>query len=138
MLLTAGQEAIAQKPETKQETVIPNNKLDSALMESALRAENPDTNCGVKVAKEFKEVKIRMGGVRTLSAKDNPLVILDGIVVKMDTIGKLNPHIIESVTVLKSAEAIPIYGSEGVNGVFIITSKKPVKVKKIIPVKNSK
>jgi TonB-dependent SusC/RagA subfamily outer membrane receptor len=129
MLLTAGQQAVAQKVEAKQETVMPSNKIDSALMGSALRSENPDTSCGVKVAKEFKEVKIRMGGVRTLSAKDNPLVILDGVVVKMHTIGKLNPNNIESINVIKGAQAMAIYGSEGANGVIIITSKKPVKVK---------
>src|SRR5690606_29340931 len=36
----------------------------------------------------------------------------------------LNPHDIESITVLKDADATAIYGSRGANGVILITTKK--------------
>ena len=36
----------------------------------------------------------------------------------------LNPNDFESVTVLKDAAAVAVYGSRGANGVIVITSKK--------------
>jgi TonB-dependent SusC/RagA subfamily outer membrane receptor len=141
MLLTAGQEAMAQKVEAKQETVISTNKIDSAMMESAIKVEHLKLNCANKATIDSTEKRIVIrGGVSSIFINKDPLYVIDGVIVKMDIVGKLNPNNIESVNVLKGAEATAIYGSEGVNGVIIITSKKPVKVKvkKIIPVKNSK
>src|SRR5690606_27515317 len=39
-------------------------------------------------------------------------------------INRLNPNDIESITVLKGANAAALYGSEGVNGALMITTKK--------------
>jgi TonB-linked SusC/RagA family outer membrane protein len=50
-----------------------------------------------------------------------PLYVVDGIPVP--DIGRLNPNDIESITVLKGANAAALYGSEGVNGAIMITTK---------------
>lgn len=50
-----------------------------------------------------------------------PLYVVDGI--PIPDIGRLNPNDIESITVLKGANAAALYGSEGVNGAIMITTK---------------
>jgi len=54
-----------------------------------------------------------------------PLYIIDGKEVKeVKSINEMDPNPIESVTVLKDASAVSIYGERGKNGVIIITTKK--------------
>jgi len=74
---------------------------------------------------------IRIRGGSSLSAINDPLVIIDGIPVSSTTISGsrnnlniVNPNDIETVTVLKDASATAIYGSRASNGVIIITTKK--------------
>lgn len=56
------------------------------------------------------------------SSGSEPLFFIDGKKVK--SIQGLNPDDIESISVLKEETAISIYGTEGKNGVVLITSKK--------------
>ena len=74
---------------------------------------------------------IRIRGGSSLTASNNPLIVIDGV--PMDNNGvkglanplaMVNPQDIESFNVLKSASATAIYGSRGSNGVIIITTKK--------------
>ena len=66
---------------------------------------------------------IRIRGVGTLGngAKNNPLILVDGI---PDDINGLDPSDIESISVLKDASAAAIYGSRAANGVILITTKR--------------
>src|SRR5690554_750253 len=86
------------------------------------------------------EVKIR--GRNSIMAGNNPLYIIDGVPYDAQTMGTnfsvggiipagnisplnaINPAIIESIEVLKDADATAIYGSRGANGVVLITTKK--------------
>src|SRR5690606_775135 len=52
-----------------------------------------------------------------------PVYVLDGVVYA-GNISDINPHDIESVSVLKDATSASLYGSRGANGVIIITTKK--------------
>lgn len=70
------------------------------------------------------ETTIRLRGVNSLIAGNEPLFILDGSPINSSVINSLNPTDIESVTVLKDAASISIYGSRAANGVIVITSKK--------------
>lgn len=67
-------------------------------------------------------IRIRMGA--SLSASNDPLLVIDGVPVRSTSISSINPADIESVTVLKDASATAIYGSRASNGVIIITTKK--------------
>lgn len=74
---------------------------------------------------------IRIRGGSSLSAKNDPLVVIDGVIMSNSAPGGLsnplstiNPSDIESFTVLKDASATAIYGSRASNGVIIITTKK--------------
>ncbi|MFC4675772.1 SusC/RagA family TonB-linked outer membrane protein [Dysgonomonas termitidis] len=62
-------------------------------------------------------------GTRSISAKNDPLYVVDGIPVT-GALDEIPPGDIESVDVLKDASATAIYGSRGANGVIIITTKK--------------
>ncbi|MCC8188517.1 MAG: TonB-dependent receptor [Bacteroides sp.] len=67
-------------------------------------------------------IRIRMGA--SLSASNDPLIVIDGFPVHNASISSINPNDIESFTVLKDASATAIYGSRASNGVIIITTKK--------------
>lgn len=64
---------------------------------------------------------IRLRGGTSLTASNNPLIVVDGIA-GVD-INVVQPNDIKSIDVLKDASATAIYGSRGANGVIIITTK---------------
>lgn len=66
---------------------------------------------------------VRVRGVGSLYADNNPLYVLDGIPFDGD-IASIAPNDIESMTVLKDAAAAALYGARGANGVILITTKK--------------
>ena len=67
---------------------------------------------------------IRLRGLNSLNAGTTPLFILDGAPITQTVFTTLNPNDIESITVLKDAASVAIYGSRAANGVIVITSKK--------------
>ena len=67
---------------------------------------------------------ITIRGVRSLTASNSPLYVVDGIPLITGGIDNINPSDIESIDVLKDASATAIYGSRGANGVVIITTKQ--------------
>lgn len=84
---------------------------------------------------------IRIRGINSLRSDGNaPLYIIDGVPYSSESIGlgitntvqpgatsplnNINPADIESLEVLKDADATAIYGSRGANGVVLITTKK--------------
>ncbi|ESU19104.1 putative outer membrane protein [Flavobacterium cauense R2A-7] len=85
---------------------------------------------------------IQVRGINSLRADGNtPLYIVDGVPYSSQSLGdiqtsasilagtssplsSINPSDIESIEVLKDADATAIYGSRGANGVILITTKK--------------
>lgn len=78
-------------------------------------------------------------GSKSVNAVSDPLYVIDGIPMvnnkggqsgmwggtdEGDGLSQLNPDDIESISVLKGATAAILYGSQGANGVIIITTKK--------------
>ena len=74
-------------------------------------------------SKPGDEMQIRIRGQRSLSASNDPLIVLDGIPF-MGKLSDINPADIKSMDILKDASATAIYGSRGANGVIIITTAK--------------
>ncbi len=83
--------------------------------------------------------RIRIRGNASLSGNTMPLVVIDGVLIQPGTSGadswgdardfgnqmkNLNPDDYESVTVLKGSAASALYGSQALNGVLLITTKK--------------
>jgi TonB-linked SusC/RagA family outer membrane protein len=74
-------------------------------------------------SKPGAEMQIRIRGQRSLTASNDPLIVLDGIPF-MGNLSDINPADIKSMDILKDASATAIYGSRGANGVIIITTAK--------------
>lgn len=66
---------------------------------------------------------IRIRGTRSISASNEPLIIVDGITDAIHDLNDINADDIASISVLKDASSTAIYGSRGANGVIIITTK---------------
>lgn len=71
---------------------------------------------------ELGSIYIR--GVRSITASNSPLYVVDGIPLAAGGIEAINPNDIEAIDVLKDASATAIYGSRGANGVVLVTTKK--------------
>ena len=67
---------------------------------------------------------INIRGASSVSGKSEPLWILDGMPVSGNINDIVNINDIESVTILKDAQAGALYGSRGVNGVIMINTKR--------------
>lgn len=83
---------------------------------------------------------VRVRGVASITGGSQPLYVVDGVPmndasgaaysstagspVALNPLQELNPNEIESITVLKDASAVAIYGSRGANGVILIETKK--------------
>lgn len=65
---------------------------------------------------------VMVRGKSTLSGSTAPLWVIDGVIVGTGS-GLLNPSDIETMTILKDAASTAIYGSEGANGVILVTTK---------------
>ncbi len=69
------------------------------------------------------KMQIRIRGSRSLTASNDPLIVLDGIPF-MGDLSDINPADIKSMDILKDASSTAIYGSRGANGVILITTNK--------------
>ena len=78
-------------------------------------------------------INVRVRGVGSINAGNDPLYIVDGIQLKTaaisgqassNTLASINPNDIETIEVLKDAAAASIYGAAAANGVVLITTKK--------------
>lgn len=118
----------------------------SQMMEGNLSGISINTNSGTPGASS----SIRVRGIGSLSASNEPLYVLDGVPVMsgdfssndMNTGGfgilsTLNPADIENVTILKDAASASLYGARGANGVVLITTKKGAQGKTSYNVKAS-
>lgn len=65
--------------------------------------------------------QIMLRGITSLKADATPLILVDGIPGSLTTVA---PEDIETIDVLKDGSAAAIYGSQGTNGVVLITTKK--------------
>ena len=86
------------------------------------------------------QVLVRLRGATSINAGNDPLYVVDGVFVNSESLqsrglggqvssalSDLNAEDIESVSVLKDANATAIYGSRGANGVILITTKRGAK-----------
>ena len=74
---------------------------------------------------------IRIRGISSPTGNNDPLIVLDGIPIVSGNSGTgsssrlsdIDPNIIENMTILKGLSATALYGSDGRNGVILITTK---------------
>ncbi len=76
-------------------------------------------------SKPGASLEIRIRGDRSLSASNDPLIVLDGVPF-MGSLSDIATGDIKSMDILKDASSTAIYGSRGANGVILITTYKGV------------
>ena len=98
---------------------VPNGRVEQALQGRV---------AGVTIASNSGQPgtpsTILIRGVTTFGGGNNPLWVVDGIVVDAGGIGYLNQSDIESIEVLKDATSAAIYGTRAATGVIMVTTKK--------------
>jgi len=67
--------------------------------------------------------QILLRGVRSISANNEALIVIDGSIATSAAFDDLNPNDIENLSVLKGATAAALYGSMAGNGVLLVTTK---------------
>ena len=97
---------------------------------------------GVEIRKSSSgaggSTRIVLRGNKSLSGNSQPLIVIDGVpmvnnaggqpgmwggIDEGDGLSQVNPDDVESITILKGANASILYGSQGANGVVVITTK---------------
>lgn len=76
----------------------------------------------IRTGNDTSEV-LHVKGFKYSLDEKKPLLILDGEKVMYDEINHIDPNSIESITVLKDASSMALYGQEGEHGVLLITTK---------------
>ena len=97
-------------------------EVPAANISQALQGRLPGVQFSQSSSQPGATTQIRIRGTRSLTASNDPLIVLDGIPFP-GSIGDINPNDIQSVDILKDASATAIYGSRGANGVVLITTK---------------
>jgi len=98
-------------------------EIASADLTRALQGRIAGVDLVQTSSKPGSSMQIRIRGTRSLTASNDPLIVLDGVPFA-GTISDIDPNDIKSVDILKDASATAIYGSRGANGVIMITSNK--------------
>ncbi|WP_380880993.1 SusC/RagA family TonB-linked outer membrane protein [Sphingobacterium griseoflavum] len=99
------------------------NEVPAANISRALQGRIAGVNMSQNSSKPGSPMQIRIRGTRSLTASNDPLIVLDGIPFA-GSLADINPTDIKSVDVLKDASSTAIYGSRGANGVILVTTNK--------------
>ena len=92
-------------------------------VEDALQGRASGVTIAANSGQPGSAATVRVRGITTLN-NNNPLWVIDGVVVDNGGIGYLNQSDIESIEVLKDAASQAIYGARAAAGVILITTKK--------------
>ncbi len=95
--------------------------IPSANISEALQGRLPGVELAQTSSQPGAPQQIRFRGTRSLTASNDPLIVLNGVPFA-GSLNDINPNDIQSMDILKDASATAIYGSRGANGVVIITT----------------
>ncbi len=99
------------------------DQIAASRVDDALIGKVSGVNIQMTSAEAGAAPTITIRGVGSITASSGPAVVVDGVIVSSDFLGNMNMNDIESFEVLKDAASAAIYGSEGANGVILITTK---------------
>jgi len=105
---------------------VENEKLDQiavARVDDALIGQVSGVNIQATSAEAGAAPTITIRGFGSVNADSGPAVVVDGLVVNSEFLGNLDMNDVQSFEILKDAASAAIYGSEGSNGVILITTK---------------
>ncbi len=90
----------------------------------ALQGRVPGAEFTATTGEPGATTSIRIRGTRSITASNEPLIVVDGVMDAVSSLTDINTSDIESISVLKDASATAIYGTRGSNGVIIVTTKQ--------------
>lgn len=100
-------------------------RVPSARVEQSLQGRVAGVTIAQNSGQPGSPSTIRIRGITTFGgAGNNPLWVIDGVVVDAGGIGYLNQSDIESIEVLKDAASAAIYGTRAATGVILVTTKR--------------
>lgn len=100
-------------------------KVPNGRIEQALQGRVSGVTIAASSGQPGSTSTIRIRGITTFGdGGNNPLWVVDGVVVDAGGIGYLNQSDIESMEVLKDAASAAIYGTRAATGVILVTTKK--------------
>ena len=105
---------------------VENKKLDQiavSRVDDALIGQVSGVNIQAVSAEAGAAPQITIRGPGSITADSGPAVVIDGLVVDPEFLGNLDMNDVQSFEILKDAASAAIYGSEGSNGVILITTK---------------
>lgn len=103
----------------------------------ALQGRIPGADIMASTGEPGATTSIRIRGTRSITATNEPLIVVDGVIDGISNLSDINTADIQSISVLKDASATAIYGTRGSNGVIIITTKQGSKGKDNITLKST-
>jgi len=97
-------------------------QIPDSRVENVLAGRLAGVNISNARSRPGEAPNIRVRGLGSISAGNNPLIVVDGF--PGGDLGTLNMNDVESIEVLKDASAAAIYGSRGASGVILVTTKR--------------
>lgn len=97
-----------KRKEKRDKSAAPQGKMAMQVTSNALYMPSPN---------------VVVSGNASVSPKNEPMYIIDGVPVKANQMAKINPNDIDNVSVLKDQAATSIYGTKGSNGVVVVSTK---------------
>lgn len=104
-------------------------EIPSSNFTNSIQGRLPGVELSQNSTRPDATMQIRIRGTRSLTASNDPLVVLDGIPF-VGSINEINTNDIKSLDILKDASATAVYGSRGANGVILITTNRGQKGQK--------
>lgn len=99
-------------------------KVPNGRIEQALQGRTSGVTIAMNAGQPGSTSTVRVRGITTLNGGNNPIWVVDGIIVDNGAIGAINQSDIESIEVLKDAASSAIYGARSAAGVILVTTKK--------------
>lgn len=93
-----------------------------ANVAQALQGKLPGVNVASQDGRPNADVSIRVRGGGSISQSNQPLILVDGVIV--GSLSDVPSDMVESIDVLKDASSTAIYGARGANGVILVTTKQ--------------
>ncbi|GAL68006.1 TonB-dependent receptor [Jejuia pallidilutea] len=99
-----------------------------ARVEDALQGRVAGLRIQTVASEAGGDPKITLRGPGSITGSSSPLIVVDGVVLGTDAdiLSSIDNNDIESISVLKDASSVAIYGSRGANGVIMVTLKQGV------------
>jgi iron complex outermembrane recepter protein len=115
-------------------------KVGTPNVATALYGKAPGVRIQAAAGGATSAVNITVRGINSITGRNQPLIILDGVPIRNEEVTNnnywgdqrlrgnglldINPEDIDNISILKGASAAALYGSEAVNGVVLITTKR--------------